>query len=662
MMNKLIFATIVSFCILASCANPESDRQTVQSDNGFQSRYTTKQLNEAPLKLIPFPQEVKWSKKKLIINSIEISDTELLDKNILQLLKTITKEFNISINTKGDFQVRFFNNPDLSNEAYHLEIENHEIQITSSSNAGAFYAVQTLRQLLNIDKKNTLVQKCIIKDYPMHSIRGYMLDVGRNYQSMNSLKQQFDIMAMYKLNVFHWHLTDRPAWRIESHIYPELTAAENHRPGRDPGKFYSYNEIRELIAYARNLNIQIIPEIDMPGHSDSFVTSMGVKMESEKGMEILEDVLNEFFKEITVEDCPIIHLGSDEVHIPNPDQFINKMVSICEDHNRKVMIWNPGLKANDAVIRQTWQAKHVEKGNYLEVDSWNNYVNNDDPHNTISKLFFKPIGFGSENEVIGSILCLWPDVNLDNELDAFRINPLYPALVTHAWACWTADVVHPHNDYLTLLPTEESIAANYFEAYENYILDHKKRYFSDKPFPYYYQSDKTWKVALGKTESDDDNLDWMDARGNTLIFKDRFKLGGYFPEAKPGAVAFAETIIMSGSNQEIEVLLGFETPLRANRVYSGMPENGSWDPNGGKIWVNGKELPGPEWIYPGWKPSKTSGWGSKIDQEIPWRGEELYWIRKPAKIKLKEGQNTIRIMAPYVNDYQNWMVTFIPLD
>ncbi len=82
MMNKLFFATILSFCILVSCANPESDLQTVQSDNGFQSRYTTKQLNEAPDKLIPFPQEVKWSKKKFIINSIKISDPELLDKNI----------------------------------------------------------------------------------------------------------------------------------------------------------------------------------------------------------------------------------------------------------------------------------------------------------------------------------------------------------------------------------------------------------------------------------------------------------------------------------------------------------------------------------------------------------------------------------------------------
>ena len=195
----------------------------------------------------------------------------------------------------------------------------------------------------------------------------------------------------------------------ESKKYPELTAAENHRPTRDPGTFYSYDDIRELIRYARERHISIIPEIDMPGHSDSFVTSMGVKMESEKGMEILENVLNEFFAEIPQSDCPIIHIGSDEVHIKNPKEFISKMVGICEKNGRKVIIWNPGLKGNDNVIRQTWQTKHVEKAALQEIDSWNSYVNNGEPMTQIQRLFFKPIGYPSDNKVIGGILCFWPD-------------------------------------------------------------------------------------------------------------------------------------------------------------------------------------------------------------------------------------------------------------
>lgn len=279
----------------------------------------------------------------------------------------------------------------------------------------------------------------------------------------------------------------------------------------------------------------------------------------------------------------------------------------------------------------------------------------------VAKLFFKPIGYKSQNKVIGGIQCLWPDVNLDKETNAFVINPHYPVLLTHAWACWTADITEPHSDYLTLLPAKGTAAANYFEAYEHYLIDHKNRFFGLKSFPYHFQSDKDWKVALGNPDTPEADLEWKNARGNTLIFKDRFKQGGYFPDAKPGQVAYAETTIESQNDQEIEVLIGFETPLRANRAYSGIPENGSWDANGGKIWINEEELKGPKWNNPGWKPSKTSGWGSKIDQETPWTYEELYWTRKPAQIKLKKGLNVIRFMAPYKFDYQNWMITLVHL-
>ena len=78
-----------------------------------------------------------------------------------------------------------------------------------------------------------------------------------------------------------------------------------------------------------------------------------------------------FFQEIPKTDCPIIHIGSDEVRIPNPDEFISKMVSICEKNDRQAIIWNPRLKANDKVLRQTWQTKHVEKATFQEIDSWN---------------------------------------------------------------------------------------------------------------------------------------------------------------------------------------------------------------------------------------------------------------------------------------------------
>lgn len=662
-MKQFFLTILLSSYILVGCTNSSniSNQQNPSQDEVFNSRFTADQLNNAPVKLIPFPQEVSWKKKKSKIPSLRIENPQMVNENLTEAIIEIVSKHGIQLSPKGKVTLSYQKNPDIPEEGYHLNISNDQIYIESSSESGTFYALQTFRQLIEEKNGRIYMQNCEIYDYPKYPVRGFMFDVGRNFLDLTSLKKQLDIMSKYKLNVFHWHLTDRPAWRIESHLYPELTAAENHRQTRDPGKYYTYDDIRELIEYAKQRSIQIIPEIDMPGHSDSFVTSMGVKMGSPEGMIILENILNEFFAEIPLESCPIIHLGSDEVQIPNPDQFIAKMVGICRAHDRQVMIWNPGLKADQDVIRQTWKAKHIEPEGYTEVDSWSIYTNNGEPMTHIARLFFKPIGYESENKVIGSIQCLWPDVNLDDVNEQFSTNPYYPALITFAWACWTADIEHPHPAYLTLLPVEGSQAANYFEAFELYLLDHKSRYFDNEPFPYYYQSDKKWKVALGNPETKEADLEWLEARGNTLIFKDRHKLGGYFPDASIGQYAIAETQIYSKSDQTVEVLIGFETPLRANRVYSGIPKNGSWDANGGKIWINGEELKGPEWEKPGWKPSRKSGWGNKSDQEIPWTKEELYWTRKPAVIQLKKGQNTIRFMAPYAYGNQNWMVTFIPL-
>lgn len=157
-------------------------------------------------------------------------------------------------------------------------------------------------------------------------------------------------------------------------------------------------------------------------------------------------------------------------------------------------------------------------------------------------------------------------------------------------------------------------------------------------------------------------ITWKNAVGNTLVIKDRFKLGGYFPEAQKGETAYALTYIHADKKRTVETLIGFETPMRANRTYTGIPPQGKWDASGGAIWINDEPLPAPEWENGGWKPSKSSGWGSSTDQETPWRDEELYWTRTPAKVALKKGWNKILVKIPGSSDYQNWMFTFIPMD
>ena len=116
-----------------------------------------------------------------------------------------------------------------------------------------------------------------------------MIDVGRNYMSVAGLKEQIDVMALYKLNVFHFHATEDIAWRLAISRYPQLTAPENML--RDKGLYYSKEEIRELIRYCRDRHIQFIPEIDMPGHSGAFKRAMHTDMQSDSGLLIVTSIL-----------------------------------------------------------------------------------------------------------------------------------------------------------------------------------------------------------------------------------------------------------------------------------------------------------------------------------------------------------------------------------
>ncbi|GAA3558885.1 hypothetical protein [Snuella lapsa] len=370
--------------------------------------------------------------------------------------------------------------------------------------------------------------------------------------------------------------------------------------------------------------------------------------------------------------------GSDEIHIKNPKEFISKMVKIVEDNDRKAIVWSPGLEADKSVIRQTWGSNpNLNPDGIEEIDSQRSYINGGEPMSFINTLLFKPIGSESHNKVLGGIICLWPDVNLNDENDAFIQNPAYPALLTYAWSTWTADITSAPDSYLVNPPTNNAEAARYFKHYENFLIDHKDRYFSKEPFPYVAQSDKQWHVIGPFNGNDGDDIlkidashysyngkdiKWQKASGNTLVIKARWLNNGYFPEIKPDQCAYAMTYIYSDEQKQVPSWINFETPLRANRVYSGLPDNGKWDANGGIIYLNDKELPGPQWQNPNWKPSKQKGWGSAEDQEIPWSKEELYWTRQPFLLTLNKGWNKIVVKIPYTNDFQNCTFTFIPLD
>jgi alpha-L-fucosidase len=231
-----------------------------------------------------------------------------------------------------------------SDEAYRLNITPSGVEISATTDKGMFYAWQTLRQLIPVKAAGATAVPCVeIEDAPRFQWRGLMLDVGRYYMPVEFIKEFIDLLAMHKLNTFHWHLTEDQGWRIEIKKYPKLstvaaTRAESPVYGdRNKGDgtpygpfFYTQDEIREIVAYAAERHVTVVPEIELPGHSLAALaaypelgctggpyqprTRWGVEDDvycagSEKVFAFLEDVLTEVLELFPSE---FIHIGADE--------------------------------------------------------------------------------------------------------------------------------------------------------------------------------------------------------------------------------------------------------------------------------------------------------------------------------------------------------------
>ncbi|MEY3498346.1 MAG: hypothetical protein RL308_15 [Bacteroidota bacterium] len=175
----------------------------------------------------------------------------------------------------------------LKSEGYSLKSGNGRVLIEGNSAIGTFYGMQTLIQLLPVEKSNSLkIASIDVKDEPRFAYRGAMLDVGRHFFSVTFIKKYIDYLALHKLNYFHWHLTEDQGWRIEIKKYPKLTEIGSKRNGsiigRYPGKgsdnipeegFYTQEEVKDIVKYASDRFITVIPEIEMPGHSSAAIAA-----------------------------------------------------------------------------------------------------------------------------------------------------------------------------------------------------------------------------------------------------------------------------------------------------------------------------------------------------------------------------------------------------
>lgn len=289
--------------------------------------------------VIPAPQHIQYSSGDFRLDQqvgIQVSDSSL-DHLADFLSETIQKRFNVRLNRNQEENRSIILELDpyiVNREAYKLEINSDHIRISGSTAHGIFNGISSLLQLCYADQKRDKsidLKNVEIQDTPRFRWRGFMADESRHFFGKEKIKQLLDLMALFKLNTFHWHLTDEPGWRIEIKGYPKLTtigARGNWSDPDAPARFYTQDDIREIVAYARERFIKVVPEIDMPGHASAAnlaypeFSGGGSKEHPDftynPGSASTYQYLTNILREIkSLFPSGYIHIGGDEVHFGN---------------------------------------------------------------------------------------------------------------------------------------------------------------------------------------------------------------------------------------------------------------------------------------------------------------------------------------------------------
>ncbi len=388
------------------------------------------------------------------------------------------------------------NDTELGDEGYELTITDKSVNLTANKPAGLFHGIQTIRQLLPPKVELSSVQKGpwkiatgTIRDYPVYGYRGAMLDVARHFFGVEDVKNYIDQLATYKMNVLHLHLSDDQGWRIEIKSWPNLTAhGGSTEVGGGEGGFYTQEQYSDIVKYAQDRFITIIPEIDMPGHTNAALASYpelnidGKATELYTGIEVgfstlatKKEITYKFIDDVIRELAALtpgqyIHIGGDESHATKIEDyipFINRVQDIVIANGKQVFGWDEialaTLKPHTVV--QYWDKaenaiKGVEQGAkvlmspakyaYLDMqyDStsiyglhWAAYIEVDkgyrwDPANLVPEI--------KRENIIGIEAPLWSET-VSNRLEAEYL--IFPRLLGYAEIGWTPVELRNWDEY-----------------------------------------------------------------------------------------------------------------------------------------------------------------------------------------------------------------------
>jgi hexosaminidase len=380
-------------------------------------------------------------------------------------------------------------------ESYRLVIGHDGVRLYAGDEPGFFYAAQTLRQLLfAAARAGSGLPLLEIEDSPRFSYRGFMFDSCRHFFGIDEVKRLVDLAAAHKLNVFHWHLTEDQGWRIESLLYPRLTELGSRRgetrgDGIPHGGFYSRDDVREVVAYAAERRIEVIPEFDLPGHVTAALAAYpqlgctGGPYEVATRFGIWEDILCagnddvlEFLRGVLGEICELfpgryVHIGGDEApkarwrecprcqarirdeNLAGEEDLqawlMNRAAEIVESHGKTAIAWNDGISSDhlaSGIVQQFWMergeapraAREANGGRRTIVSDYYHYYL-DYPYGmtSLAKTYgYDPVFEGLERpeSILGVEAPLWTEYVADRESIDRQVFPRLTAMAETGWS------------------------------------------------------------------------------------------------------------------------------------------------------------------------------------------------------------------------------------
>ncbi len=611
---------------------------------------------------------------------------------------TVTVEMVESIEGAYDYTLEGYDN-----EGYQLAVTENAIAIKAVKPIGVIRAAQTLAQLAEgYDEGGEAIETVEITDWAAFKLRGYMHDVGRSFISVDELKKHIELLSRFKVNTFHWHFTENQAWRFEvmdsdpaaEPDYTKLTSTESMT--RFAGDYYTQAQCREVAVYAKERGVTIIPEIDMPGHSDAFERAMGYSMQTDEGVAVLKEVLTQLAD--VFPDAPYIHIGADEeaiTYTKDGKGFLEIMAGhIRETLKRKMVVWNPisGVTINSIMtdMTQMWSSRGTDITGVPDIDCRYNYTNHFDVFADVVGIYKSNIYYadkGSE-EIAGTISAYWNDRKTPTEEDIVKQNNMYANVLASAERAWIGGKVNGAEGYIeklgTTLPNSGEVYEE-FKDWETRFLFHKAHSLKDEPIPYVKQTNVRWRITdpfpnggnSGATFAPDQYATSTDDEGlipETFIHEGKTYYTGmatgagiylrhvwgnntiptyYGSTNHSNSTAYAWTYVYSPKAQTVGAQIEFQNYGRSE--HDKTPYAGKWDRKGSDIWINGTRIDPPAWVNPNTDPTNEDDLQN-----------ENFTAREPIEVELREGWNKVFIKLPYVGAdgvrLNKWMFTCVFTD